>query len=105
MNSQRICDTKKQKKTKKQKDDRNSDTFYVVNSGAFDVKIEGIKTGGITTCGYFGELALLYDSPRSATIVVLCYKYKFIQNTFAFFQILFDTHKTNKNKTKIQKKL
>ena len=45
------------------------DFFYVVESGEFDVLKGGKK---FSTLGnrFFGEIALLYNSPRSATIKV-----------------------------------
>ena len=57
------------------------DYFYVVEDGDFDVYIHpsgmlqsgpegmGNKVGSITRGGSFGELALMYNAPRAATIV------------------------------------
>ena len=57
------------------------DYFYVVEQGDFDVYIHssgalqpgadgmGNRVGSITTGGSFGELALMYNAPRAATIV------------------------------------
>lgn len=57
------------------------DYFYVVESGAFDVwvnksgKLEtgsdgmGEKVGSVGPGGSFGELALMYNAPRAATVV------------------------------------
>lgn len=44
------------------------DNFYVVEKGAFDVFVNGKKVGRVTAGGSFGELALLYNSPRAATV-------------------------------------
>ena len=45
------------------------DNFYVVGSGRFDIFIDGIgKVAERLQGSYFGELALLYNSRRSATV-------------------------------------
>ncbi|CAK4090760.1 unnamed protein product [Aphanomyces euteiches] len=44
------------------------DYFYVVESGAFDVSIDGKVVGAVKAGGSFGELALLYNCPRAATV-------------------------------------
>lgn len=51
-----------------QQGDAEAETFYVLESGSADVFINGEKvhTYGPGTC--FGELALLYNSPRVATV-------------------------------------
>jgi len=59
----------------------NGNYFYVIISGTYDAYIKDIKNKDIDDkygrkvreykdAGYFGELALLYDQPRLATIVV-----------------------------------
>ena len=53
------------------------DNFYVVNSGSTDIFVEKYKseenpTGfaiRVEEAGSFGELALMYDSPRAATVL------------------------------------
>lgn len=49
----------------------NAQTFYVTESGTFDILVDGVKVGQYKRGGCFGELALLYDSPRAATILVM----------------------------------
>ncbi|KAF0699346.1 Aste57867_10062 [Aphanomyces stellatus] len=44
------------------------DFFYVVESGVFDVSIAGEVVGTVKAGGSFGELALLYNCPRAATV-------------------------------------
>ncbi|ETV90376.1 AGC/PKA protein kinase [Aphanomyces invadans] len=44
------------------------DFFYVVESGTYDVSIAGDVVGTVKTGGSFGELALLYNCPRAATV-------------------------------------
>ncbi|VDK20285.1 unnamed protein product [Taenia asiatica] len=58
----------------KQHDD--GDNFYVIDSGKFEVKIEdggsGMKVVKVyENEGFFGELALMYNSPRSATVTAV----------------------------------
>ncbi|VDP66664.1 unnamed protein product [Echinostoma caproni] len=43
--------------------------FYVVETGQFDVFVDGIHVGSYNGFGSFGELALMYNTPRAATIV------------------------------------
>jgi len=52
-----------------QQGDKNAQTFYVCEHGAFDILVDGVKVGQYRRGGCFGELALLYNSPRAATIV------------------------------------
>lgn len=51
----------------------DGDNFYVIQSGEYDVLIEsGGKSDVVATLkesGFFGELALLYNCPRNATII------------------------------------
>lgn len=44
------------------------DFFYVVETGSFDFIVNGRKVGQCGACGSFGELALLYDTKRAATV-------------------------------------
>merc|ERR1719265_2439445 len=44
------------------------DNFYILESGECTVHVDGKQMGEIEAGGYFGELALLHDQPRAATI-------------------------------------
>jgi len=44
------------------------DMFYVLESGACDITVRGRLAMQVTPGGSFGELALLYGSPRAATV-------------------------------------
>jgi CRP/FNR family cyclic AMP-dependent transcriptional regulator len=51
--------------------------FFVVEEGEADVNVGGEKRGAIGPGDYFGEIALLNESPRTATLTartdMLCY--------------------------------
>jgi len=44
------------------------DNFYVVDDGVFEVIVNGNKVVEIGPGGSFGELALMYNTPRAATV-------------------------------------
>ena len=52
--------------------DTNADNFYIVDSGEFDCYVNGVNDGKpvvhYVAGGGFGELALMYNAPRAATI-------------------------------------
>eukprot|EP00037_Helgoeca_nana_P014321 m.133436 g.133436 ORF g.133436 m.133436 type:complete len:346 (+) comp22500_c0_seq3:715-1752(+) len=45
------------------------DNFYVVESGLFDVFVDGVHVAEYQGSGIFGELALLHNCPRAATVM------------------------------------
>jgi len=45
--------------------------FFVVESGEAEVTVDGEPRGTIAAGDYFGEIALLNDSPRTATVTAL----------------------------------
>ncbi|XP_056137987.1 cAMP-dependent protein kinase type II-beta regulatory subunit [Lampris incognitus] len=54
--------------------DDDGDNFYVIESGTFDIFMKVDKTekkmvGSYDNRGSFGELALMYNTPRAATII------------------------------------
>jgi MFS family permease len=44
------------------------DRFYIVERGALAVTVGGVTAAPIHTGGFFGEIALLRDTPRTATV-------------------------------------
>jgi len=46
------------------------DYFYLIHKGSVDVIVNRKKVSTLAEGGYFGELALIYGTPRSATCIV-----------------------------------
>ena len=44
------------------------DRFYIVDAGVFEIVRDGARIDTTTEGGYFGEIALLHDVPRTATV-------------------------------------
>jgi MFS family permease len=47
------------------------DWFYVIRSGRATVEVDGVETGELGAGAFFGEIALLRDVPRTATVRAL----------------------------------
>uniref|UniRef100_A0A674PNG7 cAMP-dependent protein kinase type II-alpha regulatory subunit n=1 Tax=Takifugu rubripes TaxID=31033 RepID=A0A674PNG7_TAKRU len=47
----------------------DGDNFYVIERGVFDIVVSGNCVGQYNNKGSFGELALMYNTPRAATII------------------------------------
>ncbi|CAB9496734.1 activated protein kinase catalytic subunit alpha-1 [Seminavis robusta] len=62
------------------------DYFYVMEEGRVDFQVDGNSVGNCGRGASFGELALLYDSPRAATCVADtdCKLWKVDQHTFRY---------------------
>lgn len=72
------------------------DYFYAVQSGAFDVYVSKggdppKKVGSYTSGGTFGELALMYNAPRSATVTATEDSVVWALDRFTFRRILLDS--------------
>uniref|UniRef100_A0A8D3AFF6 cAMP-dependent protein kinase type II-alpha regulatory subunit n=1 Tax=Scophthalmus maximus TaxID=52904 RepID=A0A8D3AFF6_SCOMX len=46
----------------------DGDNFYVIERGVYDILVSGTCVGQYDNKGSFGELALMYNTPRAATI-------------------------------------
>lgn len=71
------------------------DNFYVIDQGKFVFLFEGDggkeQIGSIEGPGSFGELALMYNCPRSATVKAVEEGVVWVLDRFIFKQILVDT--------------
>lgn len=47
----------------------DGDNFYIIESGVYDILVNKQKVGAYDQAGSFGELALMYNMPRAATII------------------------------------
>uniref|UniRef100_A0A3P8V4G1 cAMP-dependent protein kinase type II-alpha regulatory subunit n=1 Tax=Cynoglossus semilaevis TaxID=244447 RepID=A0A3P8V4G1_CYNSE len=47
----------------------DGDNFYVIERGIYDIVVSGVCVGQYNNKGSFGELALMYNTPRAATII------------------------------------
>ncbi|XP_055079027.1 protein kinase, cAMP-dependent, regulatory, type II, alpha A isoform X2 [Periophthalmus magnuspinnatus] len=47
----------------------DGDNFYVIERGVYDIEVSGKVVGHYDNKGSFGELALMYNTPRAATII------------------------------------
>lgn len=63
------------------------DAFYVVESGSLDVLVDGRKEARSGAGGTFGELALIMNQPRAASVVAVepCVCWKIDRKPFRYF--------------------
>jgi len=47
------------------------DRFYVIDRGSFSILVDGQQVNSLAEGAFFGEIALLYDVPRTATVRAL----------------------------------
>jgi CRP-like cAMP-binding protein len=63
---------------------QKGDYFYIIESGVFEVIVNGVAVATLESGKSFGELALLYNTPRAATVYALtnCVVYALDRDTF-----------------------
>jgi len=85
------------------KQGQEGDLFYVIESGSCDIFVEGVgkvmDIGGFESGerNFFGELALLYDAPRAATVVASSEVVAWGLDRVTFKMILQDTTQKQRN--------
>lgn len=78
------------------------DYFYVIESGSVTFEVNGKEVGTAKKGHTFGELSLLYTSPRAATVIVndTCVLYRVDQRTFRLV-LRTQTIQTEQNKLEL----
>lgn len=66
------------------------DNFYIVEEGKFAVEIDGSEVVQIGPKGSFGELALMYNSPRAASVKALEKGKLFALDRITFRRVIID---------------
>lgn len=66
------------------------DNFYVVDEGLFEVYVNGKKVVEIGPGGSFGELALMYNTPRAATVTAALDSILWAVDRVTFRRIIMD---------------
>jgi CRP-like cAMP-binding protein len=64
--------------------------FFVIVEGSADVTIDGTKVGALGPGDFFGEMALLTDQPRAATVTPMTPMRVLVVSDRAFAQLLRD---------------
>jgi len=77
------------------------DYFYVLRKGQVRFLVDGTNVGEASNGVSFGELALLYDSPRAATVLAVseCLTYRVDQHTF---RTLLASNKNQEEKKRVE---
>ncbi|ODV91343.1 hypothetical protein CANCADRAFT_15843, partial [Tortispora caseinolytica NRRL Y-17796] len=68
----------------------HGDYFYIVESGDLRVIIDGVQVGTVGPSGSFGELALLHNAPRAATVEAITDTVLWRLDRVTFRRILFE---------------
>lgn len=72
------------------------DFFYIVESGTLDFKVNGEKVGSAGSGSSFGELALMYNAPRAATVTATSDAVLWALDRMTFRRILLDKTSTKR---------
>jgi len=73
--------------------------FYVIDEGKLDVIVNGSKVGIIERGVCFGEFALIYNSPRSATVVAVTAAKVWSLHRITFRKVIKDHNQNESTKT------
>jgi len=79
------------------------DNFYTVQSGSFDITVNGQKVAFAAAGSCFGELALLYNCPRAASVIACGPASVWALDRLSFRHIL--AHASASGKSEIKKSL
>ena len=66
------------------------DNFYIVEAGRYAVEVDGKEVVQIGPGGSFGELALMYNAPRAATVRALDNGILYAVDRFTFRRVIID---------------
>jgi len=72
---------------------QEGDEFYVIESGQFEVLVGGEQVGMLEPNSCCGELALMYDAPRAATVKAVCNSVVWVVQRSAFRGALTEMYK------------
>ncbi|OQR88318.1 cGMP-dependent protein kinase [Achlya hypogyna] len=83
----------------------HGDKFYVIEEGTCECLVNDIHVGDVTAGGHFGELALIYDAPRAATVVATtdCRLWTLGRNEFRIIQAQSSMESLSKRSEWLQK--
>lgn len=76
--------------------DENADYFYIVEKGSFNFLVNGDLVGKAETGSSFGELALMYNAPRAATVIASEDSILWCLDRMTFRKILLDKTSTKR---------
>ena len=79
------------------------DAFYAIGAGKADIVRDGVLIDTIGIGGFFGELALLHDAPRSATVIARTPIRAFRLERLAFEKLLADSFRAGTLRTTIDR--
>lgn len=72
------------------KQGEEGDNFYIVEDGKYSVQVDGKEVVQIGPGGSFGELALMYNAPRAATVQALEAGKLYAVDRFIFRRVIID---------------
>lgn len=73
------------------------DYFYIVSSGTLDCLVDGQKVLSYERGGSFGELALMYNAPRAATLVATSPAVLWALDRISFRSVIMESNATKRS--------